>query len=677
MLARLNDGGEIRSLQKTNKFNSKDEQKRPGAGWEEQVPSTQQQLKDDADQEKLKARRNNLQRQMSLALHRRKQTKEYKQPAAKTTSKNVTLRREISFPGLRMEDGRPPWKSMVTAHVKRPGSAAAGTGSRRRSRSETSPENELDAHGSGSSSSQHDLTTSPTTSSTTPRLPPTPRTPRSEADYQRNKAYKARMQKIHEKSEALKANLPSFYAPIEDYHPEVKQYVPRRRKYVHEHVVMSETPGAGRYSLPEFGSRINGGVISSSKPKSTIEWIQYYSRQIPAPGQYKPVNPNHDPNSQPCVRFPDFVGETELERIIRIAKQLPGPGQYPVPEKIQKGGIISKAIAKSDVDWMVYRASSIPGPADYPAPPLPKQGGGRFSNAVVPTETEILMRRSEQIPGPSEYDVNKMDTLPKGGKLNQDTNSKTWLDRIAMIASETPGSMAYRPLRYQAPGGGRFSTAKPKTSVEELIYNKREIPGPAKYGDADLPRRGGGKFNESRALSDVDLLMLRSAESPAPGDYNPRYADASQISQRFSTANPKSGVELLIYEKKNLPGPGQYNVKDPMLRGGVISKGKMKSDVDWAIYRASSIPGPKYDLPPMRVNGLFGKIGDGNPKSNLEWTIYRAAQLPGPGAYKINGEFDKEAGRDKRKNKKNRIKRSSSATSFAEKTEKAVKTSLD
>jgi hypothetical protein len=52
--------------------------------------------------------------------------------------------------------------------------------------------------------------------------------------------------------------------------------------------------------------------------------------------------------------------------------------------------------------------------------------------------------------------------------------------------------------------------------------------------------------------------MLRSAESPAPGDYNPRYPDASKISQRFSTANPKSNLECLIHEAKGLPGPGQY-----------------------------------------------------------------------------------------------------------------------
>jgi hypothetical protein len=42
-------------------------------------------------------------------------------------------------------------------------------------------------------------------------------------------------------------------------------------------------------------------------------------------------------------------------------------------------------------------------------------------------------------------------------------------------------------------------------------------------------------------------------------------------------------------------------IKDPIKKGGVISKAVSKTETDWLIYRASSIPGPKYDLPPMRV----------------------------------------------------------------------------
>ena len=94
--------------------------------------------------------------------------------------------------------------------------------------------------------------------------------------------------------------------------------------HTHTHTQHTHTQGPGKYREEQFGSKIGGGVISTSKPKSTIEWVQYYAGQIPAPGQYKPVDPNLDPANQPSVRIPDFVGKTNLENIIYQAKQLPG-----------------------------------------------------------------------------------------------------------------------------------------------------------------------------------------------------------------------------------------------------------------------------------------------------------------------------------------------------------------
>jgi hypothetical protein len=456
-LQQINNGGRVASLKEKKKKMS-NSIARPGSGWEDELPSTKQQVINDADEKKLNARRANLKKQMNMAIERRIHKNKSKRGHGKRSRtkrpQTPSLRREISFPGLPMDDGRPPWRSMVTAHIKRPKSAAIVKSDRRKARNQSI------------SKIGKDL---PDSSVPPPLLLETPRTPRSALDHKRKIEKDKRMLKMKKKAEKLKASLPSYYHPIEQYHPEIKEYIPRRKSYTHEYVVMSETPGAGKYKQAQFGSGIRGGVISESKGKSSIEWVQYYAQQIPAPGQYYPVDPNLDPNCQPCVRIPAFVGKTYLERIILNAKTTPGPGAYSIKSPIKKGGVISKAKSKSDVDWAVYRASTIPGPQDYPAPPLPKQGGGRFSNAVVPTEVEVLMRRTEQLPGPSDYSVNKMDSLPKGGKLNQNQNDISWLDRIAMVASETPGSQDYKPLRFQAPGGGRFSTAKPKDHVEMLI----------------------------------------------------------------------------------------------------------------------------------------------------------------------------------------------------------------
>jgi hypothetical protein len=564
---------------------------------------------------------------------------------------SARIRRSISNPTLGTEDGRPPWRAageaftrveadkrklsdsqktlsgMLPAAHEGPdthhdllATAAVSRKKKKKEDADLSPSEMMNAlmqpAGGGSS-----------TSSAT-----TAKGARGANLTSEQKAHRRALRIAALKAEK-KAKLPSFYSPIEKYHPPKRDYERRTKSYAHELVVASRTPGP-KYNIPD--KVLRGGVISTAKGKTTIEWIQYYASQIPAPGQYEPVDPMLA--ASPATIMPDYRGKTELEEIIYRAKLTPGPGLYEVHEPKLRGGVISKGSAKSDVDWAIYRASSIPGPQDYAAPPLPRKGGGCFSNAVVPSTLDVLMHYASQTPSPAEYNTNVL-TLPKGGKLNMDTNTKTWLDLIAMRASETPGPSDNKPLRQSLPGGGRFSTANPKDHVETLIYNKREIPGPGKYGNADrAPRQtAGARFNESRPLSEVDILIKKSAEMPAPGDYNPRPVGASEVSQRFSTANPKTDTEWRIYHAKQIPGPGSYKgaSESPLPKGGVISASKARSFIDEKIYVASSIPGPKYALPPLRTEKLFGKISSAKPKSNLEVEIARAKGLPGPGQYDI------------------------------------------
>ncbi len=564
---------------------------------------------------------------------------------------SARIRRSISNPTLGTEDGRPPWRAAGEAFKrveadKRKLSESQKTLNRPLSVMDNDPatNNEMLTMASTSTVSHEkkdDADISPSEMMNALMQSAGGRTTASSSANTRNttssltpeqKAHQRALRVAAHKAEQ-KAKLPSFYSPIEKYHPPKRDYERRTKRYAHELVVTSRTPGP-KYDIPD--KVLRGGVISTAKGKTTIEWIQYYASQIPAPGQYEPVDPMLA--ASPATIMPDYRGKTELEEIIYRAKQTPGPGLYDAHTPKLRGGVISKSRAKSDVDWAIYRASSIPGPQDYPAPPLPRKGGGCFSNAIVPSTLDVLMHTASQTPSPAEYNTNVL-TLPKGGKLNMDTNTKTWLDLIAMRASETPGPSDNKPLRQSLPGGGRFSTANPKDHVETLIYNKREIPGPGKYGNADrAPRQTpGARFNESRPLSDVDVLIKKSAEMPAPGDYNPRPVAASEVSQRFSTANPKTDTEWRIYHAKQIPGPGSYKgaSESPLPKGGVISASKARSFVDEKIYIASSIPGPKYALPPLRTEKLFGKISSAKPKTNLEVEILRATSLPGPGQYDI------------------------------------------
>jgi len=394
-LNKINNGGGVLTLKKTKKkHTSPQPNNRAGSGWRNEVPSAQQKQIDQQDEQKMNQRRRNLRKQMNMAINYREKVKRYVQPikggalmsrAQKKKQKRRRpqtphLRREISFPGLSMDDGRPPWKSLTTSignttsramdqknTTRRPQSAAVLRGNRAEA---------LQVHQTSSSSSnntgnsnkddpvqllqQHIHLNSIHASPTDPRPEEEkeqeddrlPRTPRSAIAHKRKLASERHHLRLKQKSHALKESLPSYYSPVKEYHPEVKEYNPRRRTYDHEYMVMSETPGPGTYGEQQFGSGIRGGVISESKGKSSIEWVQYYARQIPAPGQYNPSDPNEV--SGVSTRIPDFVGKTNLETIIYNAKQLPGPGQYHLKDPIMKGGVISKAKSKSDVDWAVY-----------------------------------------------------------------------------------------------------------------------------------------------------------------------------------------------------------------------------------------------------------------------------------------------------------------------------------
>jgi hypothetical protein len=59
-----------------------------------------------------------------------------------------------------------------------------------------------------------------------------------------------------------------------------------------------------------------------------------------------------------------------------------------------------------------------------------------------------------------------------------------------------------------------------------------------------------------------------------------------------------------------------------------------KTDIEWAMHRASQLPGPgEYEnTGPMRKNASFA-FSKHNPKGQFEWIEYYASQLPGPADY--------------------------------------------
>ena len=121
--------------------------------------------------------------------------------------------------------------------------------------------------------------------------------------------------------------------------------------------------------------------------------------------------------------------------------------------------------------------------------------------------------------------------------------------------------------------------------------------------------------------------------------------------EKESLPKPKgSYLDPHLKEAGAVPGPGAYAVREQNDgKACGIGAVKAKSSLDWAIYRASKLPGPA-EYSPMNSklyqSGGSVKFSADNSKSSLDWTIHRAKQMPGPAAYSI-GDQARDGGKNK------------------------------
>jgi hypothetical protein len=212
-------------------------------------------------------------------------------------------------------------------------------------------------------------------------------------------------------------------------------------------------------------SDIGGGRFNMSNPKSEIDWVQHYAKDMPAPNQYSPGK-NRDKNSRGTkfskgVRDMDFIPRSQrdlpgvgtyspawtaveisraanmgnaqrqysVDAIIRQARELPGPGEYDPVGTVRRPGsamdvVPSRMSASASLTQRQHKKAAhdvrapasirIPGPGAYDVAEITHKGGksavtgGVISLAKVPTMIDMDMHRASKLPGPSDYDT----TLP-------------------------------------------------------------------------------------------------------------------------------------------------------------------------------------------------------------------------------------------------------------------------
>jgi hypothetical protein len=151
------------------------------------------------------------------------------------------------------------------------------------------------------------------------------------------------------------------------------------------------------------------------------------------------------------------------------------------------------------IDLAVRRAAAMPGPSDYGTPALPDpSGGGKFNQSVAKSDLEWAIYRAQQLPGPGQNDAPKL-RAPRGGKFNTSL-SKSDIERTIFREKAKPGPGTYSQPPASAPAGGTMSASSAKSDLERTLERAAARPGP---GDHDpntnlrFPNPSSGKFSMS------------------------------------------------------------------------------------------------------------------------------------------------------------------------------------
>lgn len=291
-----------------------------------------------------------------------------------------------------------------------------------------------------------------------------------------------------------------------------------------------ELPAPDKYQNYVFQRRtLSHGVISEARPKCELDWALIRSTKVPGPGYYGDLNP-FGTDIPGNGKINDAKPKDYLEQAIFDNKHAPGPGKYPVKQFGGgiKGGKLSTAMPKTDVEWKMYFASQTPAPHDYKIPyNLGKTfQGGKFSLDKRPSPLKNKNTANE--PGPSDY---------------QNVHSLSYSNK-------------------NSNKGAIFSTANPPSSVDLLIRRSGQIPAPHDYynKNQDFGQNiEGGKISKAKVPSEIAKQIRLASEIPGVGEYDVRkYEQTSTKTLDFGKTEDRWPDKNRFHYYQPNPGPGEY-----------------------------------------------------------------------------------------------------------------------
>lgn len=117
---------------------------------------------------------------------------------------------------------------------------------------------------------------------------------------------------------------------------------------------------------------------------------------------------------------------------------------------------------------------------------------------------------------------------------------------------------------------------------------------------------------------------LKVSGSPCGGADDPQYSGGPACS---------FGGRQSARVDEGLPGPGSYTVAQKLGKGGVISSHVVKSELEFALERAATQPGPgEYEHGRALEKGRSSTIS-GRTRNAQDFELQSSARRPGPGTY--------------------------------------------
>jgi len=393
--------------------------------------------------------------------------------------------------------------------------------------------------------------------------------------------------------------------------PEGKMWKAEQARKKHKEYLQKRTEWASNSVLSE----LSGGKFSTSKPKTEIDWVVHFAKQLPGPGAHNPKLPPREGRKDIAKAGTKF-GTASRFGPDTIDHEIPGCGAYS-----PKTSTLSKK-------------------------------GGKFNGSNKVTAMAMNLRQIAGLPGPGEYDNydrehRDVHLTRLAGKFSETT--RMGRDLAMAEAAKVPGAGAYTPkgTRFEQVKrikGGKILETDGQTFIDQAAKRATDIPGPLDTA-FEIPRdRSGGRFSTSNVPSNVDLLCRESKKIPGPGSYKVKAGHKRRFTS-FSKSAPITIIDKLAIDSGKIPGPGAYGeggVPEKLARhvaGVNLNVSKPTTDLERQMKAAGAIPGPGQYGAPMqpRTNPPGVRIGQGQHVSDLDWKIRDAAQKPGPGAYQMVG----------------------------------------